>query len=365
MKISEETRDYLNSLRGVSILRVVLGHLGLFWLFPPYSEFFHALLPLLFFVSGAVSYGSYLRSTSNGSYLYRRMISIATPYYAIIAIAVIGGLALNQQASLPMPDSLLRLILIIPKNGDLFFPIGQVWFIHAMIVIVVLSLPFFILSKASRKWLLPPIVISLLLGAAEFSSSIYRELFLAGHNMYQPIANAGFFFLGALYITYTNHPKMLRTALTAALFCALGAAALPYSFQIEIGLASHSYAPDIYYLLCSFFAVATIIAMRNIILSVLYRLTYIRLFLDYTSTHAYSIFMTHSFFIFACEKWLGLLSVKESPITAATKIALVVGASWMTAPIATALTKNLSSLLLPKFRNRLMNESASSEHGPR
>lgn len=346
MKISEETRDYLNSLRGVSILRVVLGHLGLFWLFPPYSEFFHALLPLLFFVSGAVSYGSYLRTTSNGSYLYRRLVGIAAPYYAIIFAGLLIGFLGNISASQPTFDSILRILSITPKSGDVFFPIGQVWFIHALVLIVVFGLPFFMLSRNNLLWLFPPIIVSLIVAIIEFFSSIYGSFFVAGHNLYQPVVNAGFFFLGALYITQVNHPKLKPIVIGAAVLTGLGATAVPLVFQTDVGLSSHAYAPDIYYLLCSLFAIALVVIMRKIIISVIYNLSYVKSALDFVSTHAYSIFMTHSFFIYASEEWLGLMSVKGSLVAIVAKVSIVLAASFATAPVATAMTKKLSSFLL-------------------
>ncbi len=92
MHIGREQRDFIDCLRGLSILRVVLGHLGLFWLLRPYSEFLHALLPLLFFVSGAVSFGSFLRSDNSGRFLLRRLVLIISPYYALLAVALPLGL---------------------------------------------------------------------------------------------------------------------------------------------------------------------------------------------------------------------------------------------------------------------------------
>lgn len=84
-----DDRDYLDLVRGISITRVVLVHLGLSWFFSPYSDFIHAFMPLLFFVSGAVSYNSYLRSNSLSVYLFKRLSSIYIPYILVISISIL------------------------------------------------------------------------------------------------------------------------------------------------------------------------------------------------------------------------------------------------------------------------------------
>jgi len=80
IEISSSDQHYINIMRGISILRVVLVHLGLSWFYPPYSQYVSIFLPVLFFVSGAVSYYSFLRSKAVVVYLIKRLSLILVPF---------------------------------------------------------------------------------------------------------------------------------------------------------------------------------------------------------------------------------------------------------------------------------------------
>lgn len=148
-RISPTDALFLDRARGLSILRVVLVHLGLSWFFPPYSQFVHMFLPLLFFVSGAVSFYSFKRAPGVGNYSLRRLLSIVMPYYVIIA----GAFLYVWLTELRLPQfhgsELLDWLFINPDVADMPFPMGQVWFIHAMAIMIILALPVFLASRNS------------------------------------------------------------------------------------------------------------------------------------------------------------------------------------------------------------------------
>ena len=53
ISFSREDSQFLAYLRSLSILVIVFGHIGLFWVYKPYSEFLHVFIPIFFFISGA------------------------------------------------------------------------------------------------------------------------------------------------------------------------------------------------------------------------------------------------------------------------------------------------------------------------
>lgn len=347
MHIGHDERDFIDCLRGLSILRVVLGHLGLFWILRPYSEFLHALLPLLFLVSGAVSFGSFLRSDNSGRFLLRRLVVIVSPYYVLVALALAAGLLWQQALNYaPSGDALLRLLALNPKKGDLFFPIGQVWFLHALLLITLVSIPLFMLARRAAGVLWLPVMLSLLLGTAQLFTNLSPSLTLLGHNTYQAWSNMGFFFFGAWYMQYHEQRWLAQVLPWLAAGSALIAVLAVRLSGGEVGLSHHSYAPDLYYLACSFCALTLILALKPLLIRLFLALPRLKQFLLFTSVHAYSIFLLHSFFIFASEYWLGLANVSGRPFYALAKIALVLAACYLCCPLLTHLGQRLSNALL-------------------
>ena len=91
--ISPQNQHYINVMRGISIIRVVLAHLGLSWFFSPYSQYIGILFPVLFFVSGAVSFYSFSRASGIIEYLIKRLVLVLTPFYLFSAVIVTLGAA--------------------------------------------------------------------------------------------------------------------------------------------------------------------------------------------------------------------------------------------------------------------------------
>ena len=142
--INNIDREFINILRGASVLRVVLVHLGLGWFFLPYSSYIGIFFPTLFFVSGAVSYNSFQSSTSKGLYLFKRCRGIMLPFFIfMLPVAIIFA---PQKFSWSY-DVISSWLLLKPSNGFFPFPIGQIWFITCLLVIACITFPLFIIDK--------------------------------------------------------------------------------------------------------------------------------------------------------------------------------------------------------------------------
>lgn len=344
LTIPPEERAFIDRLRGLSIIRVVLVHLGLSWFYPPYSQFFHNLLPVLFFVSGAVSYYSCLRSNSGRRYLFRRSLSMVGPFYVIAFFSLIVYWALTTTVPGFDIGAILRWITIIPNSEDTPFPMGQIWFIHAMVIIVFLSFPIFLMSKYSVFPLVLCILASAALSVSQQVFDINDYFYIMGHNLYQGMVNLGFFAFGALY--YRKMEKLQAGRIFSLLIFSLSIVLFNiFVLDVDVNMANHSYSPDSYYLAASYCAIFLVILAKRLINYLCNSLHWLDAFILFYSKHAYSVFIVHSFSVFWLEQQFQLTDVKTDPLLGVIKLVLVFLISSMLAIPSTWLSKKLTNWL--------------------
>ncbi|MAM88045.1 MAG: hypothetical protein CME36_12145 [unclassified Hahellaceae] len=349
-------RLFIDRLRGLSIIRVVLVHLGLSWFYPPYSQFFHNLLPVLFFVSGAVSHFSYLRSLKAGRYLLKRFLSLVGPFYVIGFFSVLIYWLINLQLPELDFEAIVRWLTIVPSSADTPFPMGQVWFIHAMVVVVFISLPLFVISKTSVIPLVLCVIGSLFVAFAHQAYDINGYFYVLGHNLYQGVVNLGFFAFGALYYRkayWFSFSVLSALALGAFIIVALNI----FLLNVDINMANHSYAPDSYYLFASFLAIFLVLLAKPIINGVLNSVSFLDKFVLFFSKHAYSIFIIHSFSVYWLEVQFNLVDVASNVYLALVKVISVFLISSVLAIPTTWLSKKLTNAL----QNFLLSEGRGSD----
>jgi peptidoglycan/LPS O-acetylase OafA/YrhL len=322
--------------------------------FPPYTGFLHALLPLLFFVSGVVSYGSYSRSTGAGDFLPRRLISLLAPYY-LLTLLIFCSSAFGV-ATQPTWDAttIVDWLLLNPSNETMPFPLGQVWFLHAITLITLVSPLVYARMQKHPHFALLPIAVAVAMSVWVLFVRIDRSIVVFGHNTFQAIANSGFYFLGA-YVVAT--PSLwTRTRLLALIVGAITvAAALPPLLNLPVDYRHHSYAPDLYYLSGSFAVIFAALALKHPFRWLCIQVRPLGWMLEFVSRHSYPIFLLHSFFIFATERWLGLVQVSNDPVRALAKVLLVVTLTFMAAIPFSAASKRLAQVL----RNLLKRPAAA------
>lgn len=347
-QISREDRLFIDRLRGLSIIRVVLVHLGLSWFFPPYSQFVLVFLPILFFVSGAASYNMYLKAGSTRDFGLRRIIGIYLPY-ALIAFTAISIYTVAYYPTYRLEtSSLIKWLTINPSSDDMPYPMGQIWFLRALIVIIFMSLVIFPLTKYNPHTLLAPVLLSIALGAAQSFTSIHNYFIVNGFNLYQPLVNAGFFFLGAYIFHFDKLPVKALAISSGALL--ISGFIFRSIFSIELDVSESSYAPNIYYLTLANSAIFLTLSLKSFIQYILDRARLLDSIALAYSKHAYSVFMTHSLMIYATEILFGWENVMEQPIIALLKIIFVmlsslfisVPVTWMTQKLVRKLTTSWS-----------------------
>ena len=329
-RISARDETFIDYLRGLSILRVVLAHLGLSWIFPPYSEFVMALLPILFFVSGAVSFFSFRRASSSGFFLLRRALMLTIPVYVL---AVIGGAVRAVMAGSVESFEwiyVLSWLLLNPGAHMMPFELGQIWFLRALLIITFLAIPVFVAARRSDHALLVPVLLSTILVTLQLFHDIADSFYRGGFNFYQPLANMGFFFFGAWYFAQrargVDRVSWLITAGLLGLSVATGSVVHP-----DVGLADHTYSPNLYYVAASYFAICLAVRLQPVIEIAVGRFTWVERGTLFFSRHAFSVYLLHSFVLIVSERSFGLVDVMGDPIRAATKVGFVVVGSMVAA----------------------------------
>lgn len=348
VKINQDDRVYIDRLRGLSILRVVLVHLGLSWFFTPYSQFVLVFLPVLFFVSGAVSFPVYLRAQNVMHYGVKRLISVAFPYYLIIGIILIVYFVFYSPGYALVGEPLLRWILISPTSDFMPFPLGQVWFLRVLLVIILLSIPLYSVGRHFPSALLLPVGLSLVLSFTQSYKEIHGLFYVDFFNSYQPLVNAGFFFFGSYYYAFkdTIGTKSLCVLLLVSL---LSSMTVFFHAGLDLNMAEHTFSPNLYYIGLSFSAIFAVLLLKPWIQWFLDSVPrFDRLIILY-SKHAYGIFIIHSFLIYFSEFVLGWEGVSSKPLQALGKVLLVVFGSLLLSIPVTAITKSCSQWIVNKI----------------
>jgi fucose 4-O-acetylase-like acetyltransferase len=119
--------EYIDTVRGIGILLMVMGHIGFGGLFDKYIHAFH--MPMFFVISGFL-YRESDRST--GSIIARRAKALLIPYLVYGALNYIVWLALNRGGGVPLLTPLRSLFF---TNTDNYMPIaGALWFLTCLFI---------------------------------------------------------------------------------------------------------------------------------------------------------------------------------------------------------------------------------------
>ncbi len=349
---------FIDRLRGGSILRVILSHLGLSWFYPPWSEFVLALLPILFVASGAVSLPSYHRARSNSAFLIRRLVMLTLPYYLLVLIifCTLTVIQMSWPNEFGAPD-LIAWLVIDPPTQKIDFSFGHVWFLQSLAIITVIAPPAFALASRRHDVLLIMALVSITLGAGQTIYSIAPFFYFSEINLYQPIVNMGFFFFGAWYILASSGQRMVTLIVSGSL-SVIGVAVSLTKESMELGIAAHSYAPDLYYLSVSYLLLSVILSLQRAITLILDKSRKIDWFVRFFSRHAFSAFLLHVFFIYWSEVYLGLENVAGSPFQALIKIGFVILATMLAVVPFTTLSRSTRQTLLSRLGMRAQSVAA-------
>lgn len=321
--LSPDDSRFLVYLRGIAILAIVVGHLG-GWILPPYTEFVAVFVPVFFFLSGAVSYYSYQRSSTIPKYLVKRIGGILVPYWMLCVFWLAVYLAVNSTLPEFSVPGLFRWLFFRPDGSAALFGIGQVWFLHTLVIILLASPVLFELYQRHPRWLMALMVVPLALAATQTFRDVHADFYVLGNNFYKPVVHGLFFVGGFVYFT---SPTARRKPVLAG----LGAAALLMSvclvtlFDQDVNCSPHTFSPDLYYVAVSVCAIVGVLLFQTWFLRLCDVIAPARVTLRFLHKYTFPIFLLHGFAIYVSEEVFGLVHPDGGHLVyAVTKCAIVI-----------------------------------------
>ena len=314
MFLLQKDRDFLSYLKGLSIFVIVFGHVGGFWVFRPYSEFLHVFIPIFFFISGAVSFLSFNRTSGVKEYYLKRFSRLLIPYCLLCILCLVVFLIINRRFPLFDIVNILKWIQIRPTSDMTPFSIGQVWFLHTLFFVTLLS-----------------------------------PIYFFGNNLYKPIVHSSFYIFGIICFG-TKRIRNLKFLIPFFIFCLVSSVCLVYLFNLNIDYGFHIFAPDIYYVLGSFAAiVAMLIFYEYFVKLIQYNVVIDKIF-TFFHKNTFSIFLLHTFSIYLAEEIVGLANPSEKTITyGMIKLVVVLAITSILAIPFTQLSSTMTTLLMKKL----------------
>lgn len=345
-QLSKADSEFLNYLRGLSIFLIIFGHIGGLWVFRPYSEFLNATLPLFFFISGAVSFNSFNRSQFK-TYYIKRLAGLLTPYYLVCVLSLLVYLVMNK--AMPPFDlgNLLKWIQIRPTDNTMPFPIGQIWFLHVLVIIILVSPLYFVLRKRNEHILVILMLALMLISGLQLFKDIDNLFLLMGNNFYQPIVSSSFFIFGIIWVSNQSirNIKFLVFLFASSLILSIF---LVYLLKLNIDYAFHVYAPDLYFVSGSFSVISVFLLCKNFFVSAVKINRYVEKTFLFFNRHTFSIFLLHSIPLYLSEKLLGLIHPQNKIILYG--VAKLLAVTIVTCIMAIPFTK-LSAIIISNIIN--------------
>lgn len=341
---------YINRLRGASILRVVLGHLGLGWILLPYSSYIGVFLSILFFCSGYVFIYLFNRSKSVGEYIYRRMLGVVLPFYLVYLFSLVIFILMGSSSFKWDWYKLFQILIIAPDIKDMPYPLGQIWYLRVLVFCTLVSPIFFLMAKKSIFTLLLPVLIAVIFASIQLQLKFHRTFFYFGHNLFQEILYGAYFFIGAFVYNcaWRKHKIFMFSTM---LVCIATSMIVFHGYQMNSNLAHHAYAPNLFYFSLGVAGIMFTLAFVDQIEWLFRKMYLLAKLMDFCGKHSYGIYLNHSFFIVFYEDFFGLKGVYHDPLLALTKVMLVVFSSFIFAMPITYAARAALSLLKGQSRN--------------
>jgi hypothetical protein len=313
----------------------------------PYYRHISILLPIFFFVSGAVSFNSVLNSKNKPHYFVNRYIALITSFLVFSFPFLLLILIENDFTDY----GVIYWLLAWPSGGSYPFDMRQLWFINALILMFFISYPIFKLSRKSLKPLVVVFFASLiyipLAGQQNLINSckqvnILRQLDLP-MQVHQVFSLINYYFFGALFYQIAILQKKHLIILCLIIFLV----SLLLHTQIESlsNMKVFFFEGNTYFPALSYVTTFILLIYRNQMINLLDRLVFFdRLFMS-LSKNSYALFLIHTSIIFIFEKYLNLDNLSSQPLSAVVKMMGIIVVSVLLAPCLTTINSKLVNLV--------------------
>ncbi len=296
-------------------------------------------------ISGSVSVYSYERSKKLSTYYFKRYTSLIIPYILLAFLSFIVFLVQHQALPNFSLKNLLLWFQIRPSNDISPFPIGQVWFLHTLVFITLISPLYFTLLKKSKIIIssLLFIIISMSLIPLIYKNEKILQFF--GNDLFKPLIHSSFYIFGALY--FSN--KAIQTTKFKILLIGLGVTfsiILTISLKLDIDYEGHTFPPDMLFVAGSFTAIGIALLLKRYIAAIAKQSNLVKGAFNFFHKHTMSVYLIHTFAIYLVETIGGLTEPNEKSISYG--IIKLISVMILTAILAIPFSK-LSEILIQSF----------------
>ena len=316
--------EFLAYLRGVSIFIIVFGHVGGFWVFGSYSGLLHLSVTTFFFLSGAVSYYSFLRAGSVRQYYIKRISGLIIPFYLLGILSLFVYLATYRHLPSLSMENIIMWLTVKPVKTITPFPIGQVWFLHTLLIISIVSPLYYKLYEKNKSILILILIIFLSISCIQAFIDIDEYFYIGSHNFFKPIVHSIFFISGFVYFTYPQYKNNKQILLLMFVLSILLCFGMVLVMNQEFDFSKHTFAPDIYYVFGTYSLLSLLFLLQNFIIKVVNRIKPVYIFLRFMYKHTFSIFLLHSFAIYLSEVVFNIVEPQNKDFIYGVKKLLIV-----------------------------------------
>lgn len=338
--------EFLMVLRALSIFIIVFGHVGGFWIYRPWSEFLHVFVPIFFFISGATSYDIYQKKKKIKPYLIKRVTSLVAPYYSFCIFVLAIYIFIYKKLPQFNFNDLISWLTVSPGSSLMPFPLGQVWFLHTLILIGFMSPVFFIIYNRSiilfQVFMIIPFILSLL----QLKHNLALNLILGNHNLFRPLIHSLFFCIGFVVFDNSKLRNKYFSIVVIFIFILLSVL-LVKLLNLNPDYADHIYSPDLYYVAGSIASIWIFVFLQPWIMIIYSKLHLFKKFIEFFFRHTFAIYLLHTFSIFFVEEVFGLAHPQQKVfLYAISKLSLVFAITLALSPIFTKASRLITKLVI-------------------
>jgi peptidoglycan/LPS O-acetylase OafA/YrhL len=342
--LQSDDSSFLKHLRALSIFVIVFGHVGGFWVFTPYSQYLLTFNAVFFFIGGAVAPSTFSKSSSIKPYLFNRVITLYVPYLILCFIALMYFFF--EQHRLPhfSLTGFLGWLTMYPSNQYMPFPLGQLWFLQAFLIVSLVS-PFLLRIQRNKMVKYFYLIFILLVSLLIFLNKKLVGALFFNERIYFPIFYSYMYFLG-------NHYGMNSAPFKKKWGVVIGPVIVLLAY-ISVQVAGstpfyteHVFPPDVYFLLGSTAIILFITSLQRYILAFINTFKILTLFSDFFFRHTFSIFLTHTLAINLVElTFFSIFPMQKNFLYGIIKIFLVLTlTALISIPFTQAANKTISLL---------------------
>ena len=310
--LNQSDSKFLAILRSLSIFVIVFCHVGGFWIYRPWSELLHVFVPIFFFISGAVSYNSFLKRSSTYSYIIRRIVGLVIPYYGVSILALLTYIIIHRSLPLFSLTDFIKWITITPTGSP--FPLTQVWFLKVLMAICIASPFLFFLYRYHYSAIIVFILLSIAASAIQLKYDIRPFFAFFWYGLYLPFVHSLFFCLGFLAF---DIKKLRSSTVSSTIIVSLiiGSIFLVKTFNLNPDYSEGHLAPDFYYVAGSLCAIWAFLVLQPYILLVYAAAPrLLTVIIDFFFRHTFAIFLLHSLAIYMTEEVFGFINPEVKSI---------------------------------------------------